>query len=770
MAAKRETAERTRNSPRIDMRPKVTGSAKYIEDLPEPEGFLYGAVLASPYSHARIVSIDSAQAERLPGVVGVLHRDYIGDFYPLRPLPRNEHFKLTPDQPFMAIDKVRFNGEVVAIVAAADLRTAERALEFIDVTYDPLSHVYDGSEALRPGAPLVHEQKETNLLLEDKLEWGDIDQGFTEADRIFEETYRSPAMFHHPMENVGGCIARFADGKIDLLVPTNAPFRDANEIAHFFKMAPEDVRLRVPFIGGGFGSKNIINAHLAALFLSRQLGGRPIKLVPSAQDSFKQNSRHAMLFKAKMGVKLDGTITALQVDLVVDTGAYITGAATATHNAVISGWGCYRIPHLRVYGRCAYTNKVPAGHTRATGKVQTTWAIECTVDSVARQLGIDPVAFRKKNVLARGEFVTKGTPHMDTDFLELIDRATRATEAPVADTQQAPSPRRRIRGKGMALSLRHGSFGGGQTDALASLDAKGMVTLRHNAPDLGQGIYNLISVITARSLGISQEHVSVAMPDTSLRLAFMGVNSQRTTIQLGTAVYNACENLKQQLLQTAAKFKGGELEEWSIMQGHVCRAERSFSFAEIVSLLGSDATIESMGAYRAPAVQVDSSAFAGMDHWAPSAAVAEVEVDPDTGEFQVLQYAVAVDAGEMLHYKSAIAQLLGGAVMGFGHALFEEIVYADGQIMNADPFQYRLPVVKDLPVSMQTSVLEAGDGPGPFGSKGMSQTTIVTVAPAIGNALYDAIGARVRSLPITPEKILTALGKLPSAETNSSRA
>ena len=313
----------------------------------------------------------------------------------------------------------------------------------------------------------------------------------------------------------------------------------------------------------------------------------------------------------------------------------------------------------------------------------------------------------------------------------------------------------------MALSLRHGSFGGGQTDAMAVVDTNGTITIRHNAPDLGQGIFNLISVITARSLDIPQEQVSVAMPDTSLRLAFMGVNSQRTTIQLGTAVYNACENLKQEMIQTAVKLKGGNSDEWRVVQGHVCRAERSFSFGEIVGLLGPEATIKSMGAYRAPPIQVDSSSFAGMDHWAPSAAVAEVEVDPDTGEFQVLQYAVAVDAGEMLHYKSAIAQLLGGAVMGFGHALFEEIVYADGQIMNADPFQYRLPVLKDLPGSMQTSVVEAGDGPGPFGSKGMSQTTIVTVAPAVGNAIYDAVGARVRSLPITPEKILSALGKLP---------
>lgn len=755
-----------KHAARIDMGPKVTGAAKYIEDLPEPEGLLYGAVLHSAYSHARIVAIDSRAAEKLPGVIGVLHRDHVGDFHPLRPLPRNEHFKLTEDQPFLALDKVRFNGEVVALVAAKDLRTAQRAAELIEVTYDPLTPVYDGSEALSPGAPLVHEKKGTNQLLEDKLEWGAIEQGFAEADRIFEETYTSPAMFHHPMENVGGCIAQFIDGKIDLLVPTNAPYRDANEIAHFFRLDPEQVRLRVPYIGGGFGAKNIINAHLAALFLSRKIGGRPIKLVPSAQESFVQNSRHAMRFAAKMGVKTDGTITALQVNLVVNTGAYTTGAATATHNAVISGWGCYRIPHLRVHGRCAYTNRVPAGHTRATGKVQTTWAVESLMDSVARQLAIDPIAFRRKNVLLRGEFVTKGTPHMDTDFLELIDRvcAAPSNENDISQRQTNESPtlssHGRVRGKGMALSLRHGSFGGGQTDALAVLDAEGGVTIRHNAPDLGQGIFNMISVVTARSLDIPQDRVSVAMPDTSLRLAFMGVNSQRTTIQLGTAVRNACENLKKELIQAAVKFKGGSPDEWTVAKGYVHRAERGFSFAEIVALTGPEATIQSKGAYRAPAVQVDSSSFAGMDHWAPSAAVAEVEVDPDTGEFKVLHFAVAVDSGEVLHYKSSVAQLLGGAVMGFGHALFEEMVYADGQILNADPFQYRLPVSKDLPASMETSIIEKGDGPGPFGSKGMSQTTIVTVAPAIGNAIFDAVGARIHALPITPEKILSALGKI----------
>ena len=258
------------------------------------------------------------------------------------------------------------------------------------------------------------------------------------------------------------------------------------------------------------------------------------------------------------------------------------------------------------------------------------------MDSVARQLGIDPMAFRRKNVLVRGEFVTKGTPHMDTDFLELIERVTTATDtAGCSASANASVPDRRIRGKGMALSLRHGSFGGGQTDAMAVVDAQRDVTMRHNAPDLGQGIFNLISVITARSLDIPQEQVSVAMPDTSLRLAFMGVNSQRTTIQLGTAVYNACENLKQELIQTAAKLKGRE--HWTngaSSRGTFAAPNEVFHSLRLSVCSDPEATIESMGAYRAPAVQVDSSAFAGMDHWAPSAAVAEVEVDPDTGSFK----------------------------------------------------------------------------------------------------------------------------------------
>jgi CO/xanthine dehydrogenase Mo-binding subunit len=268
-----------------------------------------------------------------------------------------------------------------------------------------------------------------------------------------------------------------------------------------------------------------------------------------------------------------------------------------------------------------------------------------------------------------------------------------------------------------------------------------------------------MSVVASRTLGIPQSQIQVGQPDTAVNLPFTGVSAQRTTMQMGKAVENTCENLKRELIALAAEVKGGSPEEWRVMEGRLCRAENCFSFSEIVRALGGNSVVKSIGFHRAAPTQKDS-AFSGMDHWAPSAGVAEVEVDCETGELRVLQFSVVADAGHALHYPSAKGQVEGGAIMGLGHALFEEVVYQEGQLQNADPFQYRLPVMHDTPESFHASMLENQDGPGPFGSKGMSQTSIVTVAPAVGNAIYDAIGVRIRSLPITPEKILRALGKV----------
>lgn len=749
--------------PRIDLREKVTGQAQYIEDLPDLPLTAYAATLLSPYSHAKILSIDSADAEKSPSVLAVLDREHLDGQNPRLKLAPHEHLKLTDDQDFIAIDKVRFDGELVAVVVAEDLRSAQCALEKICVEYEPLSSVFDAVEALAPGAPILHDQRGTNLLLEDSLAWGDIDEGFRQADRVFEETYTSPSMFHHPMEHVGGCLAQYVNGELNLWLPTSSPMRDASEFAHFLGIDPENVRVRVPYVGGGFGSKIPTPAHYAAVFLSRKIG-RPVRLIPSEEHSFRQNSRHAEVFKAKVGVKADGTLTALDVDLVVDTGAYTTGGATAAHNSVISAWGCYRIPHLRIKGRCVYTNKVPAGHTRATGKIQTTWGIECTIDSVARQMGIDPYEFRKKNVLLRGDFVAKGTPLMDTDYLDLMEQAIAGigwdgSANLTPSDQSATTDSRWLCGRGMALSLRHGSQGGGRAYAMATMDARGVVTIQHNAPEIGQGTHNLFNIVAAQTLNIAQDQIRVKSPDTAVHLPFAGVSAQRTTMQMGNAVRHACEKLKQELFSLAAQVKGGKPEEWQLIQGRLCWRETSFLIGEIIRVLGGNVVLKCVGYHSVPPIVKDSS-FSGMDHWAPSAAAIDLQVNAATGELRILRYSVIADAGKALHYPSAKAQVDGGAVMGFGHALFEETVYQDGQLQNGDPFQYRLPVMKDIPELFHSSMLEKEDGPGPFGSKGMSQTSIVTVAPAIGNAVYDALGVRVRSLPISPEKILRAMGKI----------
>jgi len=749
-------------APRIDLKDKVTGRAQYVEDLPDLPNTIYGAPLLSSYSHAKILSIDSAEALKMPGVLGIVDRDHLDGVNPRLKVAPHEHFKLIDDQDFVAIDKVRYDGDHVALIVAEDLHTAERALEKIHVEYEPLPSVFDAGEALAAGAPILHEERGSNLLLEDSLIWGDVDEGFRHAERVFEETFSSPSMFHHPMEPVGGCLVHYMNGEVNMWLPTSSPMRDAAEFAHFLGLEPDKVRLRVPYVGGGFGSKIPTTANFAALLASRRLG-RPVRLVPSAAYSFRQNSRHAEVFKAKVGVKADGTITALDVDLLVDTGAYTTGGATAAHNSVISAWGCYRIPNLRIKGRCVYTNKVPAGHTRATGKVQTTWGIECMMDGVARQLGMDPYEFRKKNALMRGDFVCKGTPRMDTDYLDLMAEAIAGIgwdgKSNLTPSMDSTNGSRWARGRGMALSLRHGSQGGGRAYAMVTMDARGVVTIQHNAPEIGQGTHNLFSVIAAQTLSLPQEQVRVRTPDTAVSLPFAGVSAQRTTMQMGNAVHNACNDLKRDLLGIAAQAKGGKAEEWQLIQGRLCWGETSFAIADIIRLIGGGVVLKVVGYHSVPPM-VKDSAFAGMDHWAPSGAAVDLEVNRDTGELRILGYAVIADAGKAIHYPSAKSQVDGGAVMGFGHALFEETIYQEGQFQNGDPFQYRLPVMEDIPQNFYSSMLEKGDGPGPFGSKGMAQTSIVTVGPAIGNAIYDALGVRIRSLPITPEKILRAMGKL----------
>lgn len=771
---------------RVDIRDKVTGRAVYVEDLPEPPGTIFVAAIRSPYSHARIGEIDSSRAEALPGVVAVLHRDTLAAYDVLLDGSKGDAlFATATDNPFITRYKARYDGDLLGMVAAEDLRTARAAAKLVDVDFEPLAPIFSAQDALRPGAPLIHEVLETNQALNESLEWGDVDAAFAQAAHVFEGAFTSPTIFHHPIEPAMSALVHFHDGMLELWAPTNNPFDIVEAGSRLFGLDHEQVRVHVPYVGGNFGAKHLTGEILVAAAVSRKLG-RPVKYVATEEESFRVTARHAMTYRGKVGIAADGTVLAFDVDLEIDTGAYFTGARIATQNAVNASWGAYRIPSFRVRGRTAYTNKVPAAMFRNTGKNQTTFAIDCLMDSFARSLGINPIDFRLKNVLSRGERPPVETwrrngrearaefPPLDTDFPELVQATLDGIGWDGRAAPDAGEPGRFARGRGIAFSLRRGSSVGSAT-ARACLEADGTFTIEHNAPDVGEGSHTVISVVAAGVLDVPQSQVRVAEPDTANQLAFSGTSSQRTTVQMGSAVRLACEHLKEQLLQGAARVFGGSAQEWSIEAGLARRAAEQVPLRELAARLSSD-LLQAVGTYDRGVV-TDVS-FGSHDHWSPGVAAAEVEVDRETGDVKVLRYSAVADAGTVLHYTSARGQIEGGAVMGFGAALTEEVCYGEGQLLNGDAFQYRLPLLGDIPERFETILIEHGDGPGPFGAKGIAQTSIPCAAPAIANAIFDAVGARLTSTPFTPEKVLRAMGTLeqlavssqPSAEKDAAES
>lgn len=758
---------------RIDQVEKVTGGAKYVEDLPALPGTCYAAALRSPYAHARILAIDSSRAKRLHGVLAVLDREHLEGLNPRVEVGDHgwECGRGTADRGLITTDKVRFDGDLLGMVVAEDLWTARRAIELIEVEYEMLPPVFSYQEAFAAGAPLVHEDLGSNLACVDSFEWGDVERGFAEADQIFEEMFSSAGIFHYPIEPATSFVVHFRRDTVEVWAPIHTASSTALRISKLFGIRVENVHLRVPYIGGSFGAKHLAPEIMTVLELSRRVG-RPVKFVASAADSFRANAGHPIAYKAKVGVKSGGSLVALDVALEIDTGAYFTGAAVVAHEACILSWGGYRVPHYRAQARVAYTNKVPAAYFRGTGKRQVTFGIECTMDSIARKMGIDPIEFRKKNILlpgerpadvwrVRGEPFAANVPALDSDCIDLLRRAVDAIETGGQTNQTGASgPEGSLaRGRGVAVSFRHNASGyGGRSYAAATVDHDGLVRISHNAAELGQGSYTVIRTVASRALGIPASQVEVGAADTGNELYFVGTHSQRTTVEMGNAVLAACEALKRELIEVAVQAYGGTREEWRVSNGRLWRGEENHSFADVVRVYEGGGPLKALGSYSYP--PTTDKAFGGFVHWAVGAAAAEVEVDVETGEVRVLQYAAVADAGKALHYSSARGQVEGGAIMGLGIALFEELRYEDGQFQNGDPFQYRLPHLGDLPKSFHAVIVENGDGPGPFGSKGMAQTSIPCVPPAINNAICDAIGVHLKSTPFTPEKILHALGKL----------
>jgi CO/xanthine dehydrogenase Mo-binding subunit len=753
----------TIQTPRVDAVPKVTGRAIYTEDLPLPPGTLYGAILRSPYAHARLVAIDAQQAERLPGVHAVVTREHLGNLNPfLNPAVYGTESEGAA--PLIALAKVRYEGEPVAAVAAETPVLARQALECIDVEYEDLPVVFDTREALQPEAPVLHDQRPGNLVGRFDFGWGDIEQGFRDADHIFEDTYVFQSVFHHPLENLGGCIAEVRGNTLELTAPIQHPFRCRDEIAAMFGFDRNQVRIQFPYVGGGFGSKELKNEHLLAILLAMR-SGHAVTLRPSAEESFRSDCRHAVVYHVKTGVRADGTLVAQDIDLLFDKGAYAHGnAMNVPRRGSSLAWGPYRVPHLRVVGRAYYTNKVPAGSFRSLGRAQTTWGYESHYDTIARRLGLEPVAFRRHNFLRRGERLIDTVGAFDTDMDDLVRRVMAALDwdgrsqrlGPHADTVYTGTTP--VRGRGLAATFRHGYSGTSVSDVEVTADNRGIIRILHTGAEIGQGLYTMLARVVSATLGVPESQIEVTHPNTDLPYSD-GVGSSRDTVSMGMATQRACEDLKQQLAEVAARAIGGRPEEWQLSAGQLWHhGEQPYPIGSVISALANSMVVRGKGHYSTPRA---NNVWQGVvPHWELSVGAAEVEVDPETGNVTLLQYVIAADVGTAVHRVSCKSQLDGGSIMGLGDAMYEEMVYGDGQLLNGDSFQYRLPLLHDLPPHFLSIMVENHDGPGPLGSKGMSQTAVSPIAPAIANAIYDAIGIRIKELPITPEKILRGLGKL----------
>ena len=744
--------------PRLDAAEKVTGRAVYTGDIALPR-MVFGKVLRSPLAHARIAAIDTRRAEKLPGVVAVITRADLAGFKPY-----GASYK---DQSIVAVDKVRYAGDPVAAVAAVDEATAAEAQNLIRVEYEELPAVTNLDEALAPNAPLVHDAqsaggeihgyryqaggrfKGTNVCYHFNYCRGNVDAAFRKAAHIFEDTFTFPRVHHYALEphaTVADC-----DGdRIVLWASSQDPFTLREHLAEIFSLPLNKVRIIVPYVGAGFGGKLSVKNEPLAVALSWK-AKRPVKLAYSAEESFKTITRHAARFRIKTGVSANGMITARECEIYMDTGAYADAGPRVTQKAGYRAPGPYRIPHLRTDAYTVYTNTIPAGAFRGFGTLQVTWAYESQMDIIAKKLGIDPLAFRIKNMLRKGEAYTAGDTPVDCDLAAGLIKAAKA----VPRTRKRPGI---PRGIGLSCCMKDGGGTYKIASATVKMTADGSVLLSTGTVEIGQGARTALSQIIAEELAVPIDRIKVAELDTDTTPYDISTNASSSTVVMGLSVLRAARDLKNQLLMAAARIFKKKQARLTLKNGKVFNRGDSLSYPEIIAQsLGVKAgDITGKGSYRDKksrrAILGSPTTF-----WEISWGGARVAVDADTGELHIERYVSLADVGRAINPAQCLGQDHGAVVMALGHSLLEEMTYRDGQPVNANLMGYRVPRFRDLPDELRSVLIENENGPGPHGSKGTGEGGLLPVASALANAVADAVGARLYDLPLTPERVWRAM-------------
>ena len=743
----------------LDSRLKVSGRLRYTIDVELP-GMLSVAILRSTEPHAKLVSVDVSAAEKMPGVVATLTRD---DFGPLgiRPL----FGPVFRDQPVLATDRVRYVGEPVAAVAAVDKRSAEKALEAIEVEYEPLPAVFSPSEALEPNAPILHEHddsqapgyadiivqgQEGNICNKFQLRKGLGLDGFSEADRIFEHEFTSPGVQHVSMEP-HAAVAEFHGDRLTVTTCTQTPYAVRDALAYMFDMPTARVRVTVPPLGGGFGGKTYpkVEPLAAVLALKTQ---RPVKVVLSREEEFVTNRKHAVQVRLRTGMRNDGTIVAREVQAFFNAGAYTDISPRLIKNGGYGAVGPYRIPHVHVDSYAVYTNMPSAGAYRGYGVSQGAWAYESQMDIIADEMGIDRVELRRRNLLVEGDTFATGETLHGVRFGEVLSDALQLHDAPVP-VNEAGS---RIRtGRGSAVIIKS-TITPSTSEASVKLDSDGSLQVLTSTVEMGQGAHTALAQIAAGEIGIPTTSVHVVGPDTDTTPFDLTTSSSRSTSAMGAAVGKAVGEVRRELLRLAAEQLEANVEDLDMRDGHVevRGTQLAKSIADVIvdsrrGTLTGNGTFMSEGGLDAATGQGIAS-----EHWHQGAVAAQVEVDTATGKIRVRRLRAAVYAGTVVNPINARMQIQGSVQFGISQALFEQLIHEEGHPANSNLSEYSIAGLGDLPEVLEISLIEDPENPG---IHGLGETALPPVMPAIANAVFDAIGVRIFDLPMTAERVLAAL-------------
>ena len=752
---------------RIDGTEKVAGQALYTGDLRLP-GMAIAKVLRSPVAHARIRGIDATKARAVPGVLAVLTRDNLN-------VASNAFGAYVRDQQILATERVRYVGDMLAAVAAIDDAVAAEAVKLIEVDYDELPAVYNVEEALADEAPLVHEKLEnrkdpgygrggthivherSNICFHFRHERGDVDSGFREADQIFEDSFYFPSAQHYPMEP-HICVAQFEGDVLTVWSATQSPFPVRQELARVFGLPFSAVRVIVPYVGGGYGAKSGIKTEGIAACLSRMIG-RPVKLAFGADETFKTICQPRAKITLKTGVKKDGTFVARRCDVYLNGGAYANSGPSVTEKAGYRAHGPYRIPHVLTNAYSVYTNTVPAGAFRGFGGPQVAFAYESHIDMIAERLGVDPFELRMKNLLDQGENFSPGDTPIDCDLKAGLKNVAQAIGWDARPNGQKNSGSKKI-GIGIATAMKDGGGTNKPANAAVTIFNDGSVLLSTGSVEIGQGMRTAFLQVVAEELSVPLEKVRVAALDTHYTPFDKGTNASSATSIMGQAVQKAARDARRQFLEAASAVLKAPVGEVGLENGLAVYGEQKVSFREIMQsyFRDSEGEIRGRGYFK---VGKDENVPLGYPSpfWEIGLGAAEVEVDTETGEVKVLRYVSLTDAGKMIHPLQCHAQDEGAAVFGLGQALFEDLVYQGGELINGSLIDYRLPRFDDVPPAFKTFIMEGGGGPGPYGAKGMGEGGILPVAPAVANAVFAAVGKRLQAVPLTPGIVWEAINK-----------